>query len=238
MRFDLPATLSRLTERLLESRGAHSHWTGELSTSALSTATAVMALHLANPRDPLCAAGLQWLEDTQNPDGGFGDTIYSVSNLSTTALCWAAFSLTRREGPATDRTVEWIRKAAGGVEPQTLVGALAARYGGDRTFSVPILTVLAVAGIVPWKLVPQLPFELAAFPRSWFAWLGLPVVSYALPALIAIGQARHRMLPSRNAAARMIRNAAVRPDAAYSGTHSAAQRRLSGSDPAHQFRLH
>ena len=33
-----------------------------------------------------------------------------------------------------------------------------------------------------------LPFELAAFPRPWFGALGLPVVSYALPALIAIGQ--------------------------------------------------
>jgi len=38
--------------------------------------------------------------------------------------------------------------------------------------------------------VPQLPFELAAFP-ALFRLLRLPVVSYALPALIALGQARH-----------------------------------------------
>jgi squalene-hopene/tetraprenyl-beta-curcumene cyclase len=36
---------------------------------------------------------------------------------------------------------------------------------------------------------------MAAFPRRWFAALRLPVVSYALPALIAIGQVRHVHAP-------------------------------------------
>ena len=197
-------TVTRLSQRLLEAREGQAHWTGELSDSALSTATAVIALHLADPGDPLVRAGLDWLERTQNLDGGFGDTIHSVSNLSATALCWAAFSIAG-PGTAERRAAEWVRKAAGGIEPQALAAALAARYGRDRTFSVPILTVLAVAGIVPWRMVPQLPFELAACPRSWFAGLGLPVVSYALPALIAIGQLRHRRQPSRNPAARLAR---------------------------------
>jgi squalene-hopene/tetraprenyl-beta-curcumene cyclase len=43
--------------------------------------------------------------------------------------------------------------------------------------------------------VLPLPFELAAFPRSWFGALRLPVVSYALPALIAIGYARGVHVP-------------------------------------------
>lgn len=202
---DVDITRTRLIARLLAARGGNAHWTGELSSSALSTATAVIALCLADRRDPLAAAGIAWLERTQNPDGGFGDTIHSLSNLSTTALCHAAFSIAGRHAPAADRVVEWIRRAAGGLEPETLANALAARYGDDRTFSVPILTVLAVAGIVPWRMVPQLPFELAACPRSWFARLGLPVVSYALPALIAIGLARHRRQPSRNPVARLAR---------------------------------
>ena len=204
----LDRTLTRLTQRLLDARQRKSHWSGELSDSALSTATAVIALYLADSNDPLVAAGLAWLERTQNPDGGFGDTVQSLSNLSTTALCWAAFSITGRKGAAEDRSVGWIHRAAGGLESKVLVNALAARYGGDRTFSVPILTVLAAAGIVPWRLVPQLPFEMAACPRSWFARLGLPVVSYALPALIAIGQTRHRRQPSRNPAARLVRDMA------------------------------
>ena len=40
-----------------------------------------------------------------------------------------------------------------------------------------------------------MPFELAAFPREWFAAMKLPVVSYALPALIAIGYARFQIVP-------------------------------------------
>jgi squalene-hopene/tetraprenyl-beta-curcumene cyclase len=72
----------------------------------------------------------------------------------------------------------------------------------DRTFSVPILTVLALAGKLgrggdAWRLVPQLPFELAACPHQWFRWLHLPVVSYALPALVAMGHVRHHRAPTR-----------------------------------------
>jgi squalene-hopene/tetraprenyl-beta-curcumene cyclase len=48
-----------------------------------------------------------------------------------------------------------------------------------------------------WKLVLQLPFQLAAFPRKWFGAMRLPVVSYALPALIAIGYARHRKVGTK-----------------------------------------
>ncbi|MCF6287337.1 MAG: squalene--hopene cyclase, partial [Candidatus Hydrogenedentes bacterium] len=41
---------------------------------------------------------------------------------------------------------------------------------------------------------------------SWFHRLGLPVVSYALPALIAIGQAQHHHNPTRNPVRRFLRN--------------------------------
>ena len=39
-----------------------------------------------------------------------------------------------------------------------------------------------------WRHVIPLPFELAALPHQLFAALRLPVVSYALPALIASGE--------------------------------------------------
>ncbi len=60
-------------------------------------------------------------------------------------------------------------------------------------------------GRAAWRLIPQLPFELAACPHQWFKWLRLPVVSYALPALIAMGIARHRRRPTRNPIARLVR---------------------------------
>jgi squalene-hopene/tetraprenyl-beta-curcumene cyclase len=70
---------------------------------------------------------------------------------------------------------------------------------------------LALAGRLGpdgWRLIPSLPFELAVFPRQLFGALQLPVVSYALPALIAIGQILHHRAPTRNPVLRCIRNAA------------------------------
>ena len=80
-----------------------------------------------------------------------------------------------------------------------------ARYGKDRTFATPILTTCALAGLVPWSEVPPLPFELACLPQSWFRFVRLHVVSYALPALIAIGQAVYHHRPPRNPLTRLVR---------------------------------
>ena len=92
-------------QRLLGERHAEGHWVGELSGSALSTATAVCALELyrratesssasdSHPFDGLVGKGLAWLRKNQNDDGGWGDTIDSPSNISTTVLCWAALGV-------------------------------------------------------------------------------------------------------------------------------------------------
>jgi len=213
-------TLARVRERLLAERGAHGYWEGELSSSALSTATAVLALALADRAQhaPLLRRGLDWLRTHANPDGGWGDTIHSKSNISTTALAWAAFGLLNETNPVAE---EWLKKAVSGqtaafslqpsvlsLEPSSLATAIIARYGKDRTFSVPILTACALAGKISWDAVLPLPFELAVLPHQLFRWLRLPVVSYALPALIAIGQVRHHHLPPRNPLVRAVRNGA------------------------------
>jgi squalene-hopene/tetraprenyl-beta-curcumene cyclase len=164
--------------------------------------------------DDLVRRGVEWLTRTQNADGGWGDTTASATNLSTTALCWAALGVAEpveavRRGVL--RAEVCLERAAKGLAPRQLARALQARYGKDRTFSVPILTALAIAGRLGaegWRVVPQLPFELAALPHQWFGALRLPVVSYALPALIAIGQARHAAWPTRNPIARLARERA------------------------------
>jgi len=221
----LNAGLAIARTRLLEARNAQGHWTGQLSSSALSTATAVCALAVAQRqggaadarRQDLVASGLAWLADHVNPDGGWGDTTLSLSNISTTTLGWAAFGVVPGAAERYPRVVQgvenWLRQRAGLLAPDALAHAIIQRYGNDRTFSVPILTACALAGRLgtpaeAWSHVIPLPFELAVFPPAWFAALRLPVVSYALPALISMGLARHQHRPARNPAVRFIRNSA------------------------------
>jgi squalene-hopene/tetraprenyl-beta-curcumene cyclase len=204
---------------LLAERTPDGHWVGELSTSALSTATAVSALALVQkhspppaPHEKLIAGGLAWLAGHQNADGGWGDTVKSVSNISTTMLCRAAFHIAGAAGQYGDclRRTEQHLCERFGKTPEEQAEAVRARYGKDRTFAVPILTTCARAGLVSWREVPPLPFELACFPQSWYRFLRLPVVSYALPALIAIGQAVYHHRPPLNPVTRLVRRLAVR----------------------------
>jgi squalene-hopene/tetraprenyl-beta-curcumene cyclase len=60
-------------------------------------------------------------------------------------------------------------------------------------------------------MVPQLPLELARAPHALYRWLNLTVVSYALPALIAIGLVRHRMRPTANPLLRRLREGSIEP---------------------------
>jgi squalene-hopene/tetraprenyl-beta-curcumene cyclase len=203
---------------LLAERHPEGYWIGELSTSALSTAVAVSALALVQKATaiygsfiPLIENGVSWLAAHQNADGGWGDTVKSFSNISTTMLCRAAFHLTAtadRYADVLHKTDAWLAERYGKT-PAELAKAVRARYGKDRTFSVPILMTSALAGLVDWKEVPSLPFELACFPQWLYRFLQIPVVSYALPALIAIGQAVHHHRPPWNPFARLVRRMAI-----------------------------
>ena len=182
-------------KQLLSWRKPEGHWEGELSSSALSTAVAVSALVLTgSDKRNLMARGLDWLVKHQNADGGWGDTTISFSNISTTILCVSALKLAGEKQVHQDglnRGVEWI-KSRHGFSSTEISSALAARYGNDKTFSVPILTNAALAGLVEWEDVPSLPFELSCLPQGLYRFVGLPVVSYALPALISMGICIHR----------------------------------------------
>jgi squalene-hopene/tetraprenyl-beta-curcumene cyclase len=203
---------------LLAEREASGHWSGHLASSALSTATAVSALSVMDAGvlrilaseatiDPqqLVAHGIEYLVGEQNSDGGWGDTDQSLPNIATTMLVEAAFRL----AGVAEKHADALARAANYVRDQGGIAGLRRRYGVDKTFAVPILTNCAIAGLVSWNEVAPLPFELACFPQSWFRLLRLPVVSYAIPALVAVGQARHFNMPSRNSVVRLIRNASV-----------------------------
>ena len=217
------STLDQLRDELLAERSDGHQWTGTLSPSALSTATAVsaMASVLMNtsgsPRGAsitseqlghCIAAGIQYLQRQQNEDGGFGDTDRSHSNIATSYLVLAASALAEKAiggGLASD-TVSALEQY---IEQLGKLEALKERYGKDKTFVVPILTNMAIAGLVPWKTVAALPFEAAVFPQSMYRLLQMPVVSYAIPALVAIGQARHFHGPRAFFPIRMMRMAAI-----------------------------
>ncbi len=213
--------LEKATRTLLAELGPEGNWCGELSSSALSTATAVVALATVDGEENAgrIDRGLRWLAGHVNADGGWGDTVRSKSNISTTALCWAAFGAAGADEkyPAIVAAAQhWLAQNStfsSSLILSALISRIEQRYGKDRTFSVPIVMTLALAGRLGadgWRRVKPLPFELAALPHQIFGALRLPVVSYALPALIAIGQAIHFHAPARNPLARLIRALARR----------------------------
>lgn len=199
---------------LMELRSEGGFWRGRLSSSPLATATAVSALSVfseANKDNPdesdrewteeaICK-GIGYLCGTQNSDGGWGDTERSLSNIATTYLVRAAFELAGYRV----RHADIVRKAEAYIAENAQLAGLRARYGRDQTFVAPILTNCALAGVVSWSEVPQLPLELAAFPQSLYRFLRMPVVSYAIPALVAVGLVRHRASPGRSTWARIVR---------------------------------
>ena len=197
--------LDRLERSLVAELGDGDCWRGRLASSALATAVSVTALGLTRPQacQDVLGAGAAWLTNHQNHDGGWGDAPECRSNLSTTLLTYSSLVLLNTLGLG-DAGAEkcrrsaagWLEREIGSLKPERIAEAVLAHYGNDRTFSAPILAACAVCGVLgdderAWDVVPQLPFELAVLPQCLFRWVRLPVVSYALPALIAIGLVRH-----------------------------------------------
>jgi squalene-hopene/tetraprenyl-beta-curcumene cyclase len=210
-------SLHRLLMADYDSKG---HWTGRLSSSALASALAVRALAEVDRQAHAApiARGLDWVATHANPDGGWGDSPESPSNLTATVLCWAVFSLADTDNTAhasaIHRAEQWLSRQLGDLRPESLRAGILARYGNDRTFAAPILTLCTLCGRMgppetAWRLTPQLPCELALLPHWLYRWMKLTVVSYALPALIAIGLARHRCARDEAWWLRLLRKAAT-----------------------------
>jgi squalene-hopene/tetraprenyl-beta-curcumene cyclase len=214
----LEAAYQKARGDLLAARLPHGHWEGELASSPLSTATAISALSLVKKHNgkkhspsssaelsPLIEAGVRYLVGQQNSDGGFGDTDKSYSNIATTYLVIAALHLAERDKEHADL----LSRAWNYVESKGGIPGLKQRYGTDKTFVVPIMTNMALAGLCDWKEISPLPFELACIPQSWYRFAQMPVVSYAIPALVAIGQAHYFHRRPWNPYSRFVRGAAV-----------------------------
>lgn len=182
-------------KHLINLQNTSGTWTGRLSSSALAGSVAITALKMADPlaNKELVEKGAGWLLQTINPDGGFGDTPESISNVSTSLLCYAALSycLQDEKKAVVLKVLEKYLQSNGiDFAKGNVTGSILAFYQKDLTFSVPILSMLWICGILDTaaaRKIPQLPFELSLLPASWYRFINMQVVSYAMPALIAVG---------------------------------------------------
>jgi len=204
-----------LSSLLLKKRNADGYWEGRLSSSALGVAVAITALHFYDAKGNTfeISAGLNWLDENINADGGFGDSPGSVSNVSTSLLCYAAVKVCGQKDVLLLKIGDYLRSQNIDVNSEKLIPAILDFYKTDRTFSVPILTMCAlcdVPGKEAFDSIPQLPFELSLLPRSFYSMLNLSVVSYAIPALVAVGIAIFRFKKKKNPLMSLIREASVK----------------------------
>ena len=215
----LQQRFDELCSVLLQWQNEKGYWDGELSSSALGVSVACAALSFfdreANRQQ--IVAGMQWLASNKNADGGFGDTPDSPSNISTSLLCFAAATLCRDLFPESGFLLKnlsaYLETSGIDIHSEAVAKAVLDHYGSDFTFSVPILTMCAFCGVWPGnnvENVPQLPFELSLFPRSFYRLLNLNVVSYAIPALVAVGIAIFKHKKKKNFLMKRIRQASIR----------------------------
>ncbi len=219
----------KASRKLIGELNPNGYWSGELSSSALSTATALFAIYIADKKKnhTVIKKSLHWLANNANPDGGWGDTIDSESNLSTTLLAWSALSIAKELGEdyqqIEDNAEKWIsskiktendnNNAKTNLDPANIANAVFEYYGNDKTFSAPILLMCTIAGRLGkdgWKYIPQLPFELSVLPHTLFRVIKLPVVSYAMPALISIGIAKFANSQNTFSPMRLIRKLLIK----------------------------
>jgi len=193
---ELEQRICELGKNLVLELKPEGYWEGRLSSGALGVAVAVAALFFDDPTKHAkeIEKGLNWLKNNINSDGSFGDTPESQGNVSTSLLVYAAANLFREEK---SWIISFQKHIAGYLQKQNIdihsaqvSKVILDHYQKDYTFSVPILAMSGLCGIPgkdAFNHIPQLPFELSLLPRKFYRLLNLSVVSYAIPALVAVG---------------------------------------------------
>jgi squalene-hopene/tetraprenyl-beta-curcumene cyclase len=156
---------------------------------------------------PHITKGAAWLKNTMHGDGSWGDSVESPPNMTATLLSYA--SLCAVDAPP-QKTKEYLTDKFGGATDRHIIRGVLAYYGKDLTFSAPILVMCALANVISgWDKIPQLPFEVSVLPQRLFRFFRLPVVSYAISALIAVGILRYKK--GRKSILSPIRKAFINP---------------------------
>lgn len=209
-----------LVASLLNKRNNQGYWEGRLSSSALGTAVALTALRVHDKIQSLSAVnrGTGWLIANQNSDGGYGDTPESPANISTSLLVYSFFNIIENTESgylnAKKKLLMYLQSSGINVDSDTFGDTVLKHYRNDYTFSVPILTMCALCGVPRangFRKIPQLPFGLALLPRTFYRMLNLSVVSYAIPALIAVGIAIFKFKKEKNLITGLLGKKAIGP---------------------------
>lgn len=133
-------------------------WQERGDMGPFTTALALVSLHsVGHLPEPDLAEGLRWLKHQQRADGSFeGRPFANEGDLSTTAACWAALSLSTdpSDRVAADHAKSFV-DAAGG-----LPAVLALASSGDIA---PI--TCAMAGLIEPSVIPTLPLSALSVPR-------------------------------------------------------------------------
>ena len=181
----LGAAIARTERFLAATRRANGTWAGDLSSSALATAIATVALRRHAPTRLAGALrrGTEWLAATPQADGGWGDAIVDDSTINATALAVAALHMEdpARYAAAIGRGRRWLDER----------GGFAAINDPERaTLSGPCRTVWAMAGLVPWRAIRPLPVEISLLPT--------PIrrtISTTFPAFLSLAMLHDRHRP-------------------------------------------
>ena len=209
-----------LTQKLIEEQNSQGFWTGRLSSSALGVSVSIVAIKLKGLPDhqERVNKGLQWIYKNFNSDGGYGDTPESESNVSTSFLCYAAITFCQTaelDGSKVLKGIEnYLETQNISLKSGSISKSVLKYYGKDYTFSVPILSMLTICSILgedDIKMIPQLPFELTLLPSSLYRFFNMQVVSYAIPALVAVGIYLHKRKNRSNFLLKFIRNKSINP---------------------------
>lgn len=188
--------LNKIGRRIASELKPEGFWEGKLSSSALGVAVAVAALHFDDEKKNASEIqkGMVWLQKNINADGSYGDTPESPGNVSTSLLVYAALNLYADQKSIAketqDKIAGYLNSLGIDIHSPQVAEYILAHYQKDYTFSVPILAMCGVCGVPgedAFNPIPQLPFELSLLPRRFYRSLNLSVVSYAIPALVAVG---------------------------------------------------
>jgi squalene-hopene/tetraprenyl-beta-curcumene cyclase len=181
--------VDRAAEHLYGRQRADGGWTDRLSSSAVATGLAVVALAGAGRaahRRPI-EAGLDWLRDSQRADGGWSDADADPpGSKSGTAFAMAAFrALQTADAEVRVAAGRRFLAAAGGAD--RIPGMTGP---GPRTWPAAAAVVWAHVGLREPGSQPRQPVEVVLLPRRLRS-----MVSIALPGVLGLGIMQARLLP-------------------------------------------